>query len=373
MKKNLRSVLYFFVLFIVLNNIVEAQNVYFREGFQVSDQWPSAAAAATPRQYVLVPSGVWYTFGAYKTNGSTGACTTQTGDANHARFANLTSVVTGYTTADSAFLITPVANFGINTLTFYNGRAARRFTISKTSDTAATTTNWVDIINTGTTNAACDFFTVTINDLTAKRLKITSRSGTDSDLDSLVMTSINTITPVKYKDFTASLNNGLAKLSWNVAAEINTSKYIIEKSVDGINFNTIGEITAINASKYSFIDYSPINGANFYRTKAFDHDGLISYSPVVKLSTKIKSAEISVAPNPVVGQIANIQCNNFVRGNYVIHIFNQMGQELFSKSYVLEASNSVIPVVLPNSVTKGIYKLTITNASTVVSNTINVQ
>lgn len=373
MKKNVFTVFKLLTFFIVLINIAKAQNVYFREGFLSTDPWPTTAALATPRQYVAVPSGVWYTFGTYRTNGGTGACATQTGDVYHARAGNLTTVVAGYTAADSAFLITPVVNFGINTLTFYNGRAARRFTISKTSDTAATTTNWTDITNTGTANAACDFYTITVNDLTAKRLKITAKSGTDSDLDSLVMTSINTIVPVKYTNFTATLNNGLAKLTWSVATELNTAKYIIEKSTDGVNFNSIGEVNANNNSVYSFIDFNPINGNNFYRTKALDLDGKITISPTVKISTKIKSPEITIAPNPVYGQVANIQCNNFVKGNYTIRIYNQMGQELFSKPYFVEATNTVLPVILPYTITKGFYKITISNGINVVSNTINVQ
>ena len=115
------------------------------------------------------------------------------------RFANLTSVVVGYTTADSAFLLTPLVEAGIYDLSYYNGRASRRLTIYKTTDTDPATTNWVEVQHLTATNTACQSFTVSVNDAAARRLKIVARSGTDSDIDSLVMRSIGVL-PMRMRE-----------------------------------------------------------------------------------------------------------------------------------------------------------------------------
>lgn len=374
----MKKYVYTFVLLFLALNITffsNAQNTYFREGFFES-AWPSTAAAAAPvlgtGVYVSASSGTWYTYGAYSTNGSTGACVTQTGDVLHCRMGNLNSV-TGTSGTDSAFFVTPIVNFGVNTITFYNGRAARRFTIFKTTDTSATTTNWTSVTLVPATNAACDFITVTISDVTAKRIKVMSRAGTDSDLDSLTMTSVNAITPVKFGAVNASLSNGLAKISWDVISEINTANYYIEKSDDGKNFAALGSLTATNAPKYSFVDNAPASSFSYYRIKAVDKDGTVGYSNTVKLNNKKADATIAITPNPVVNGTLNLQLNNFSKAAYTVALYDFTGKQVYVKTMNIDNGTSSQAIDLPTSVTKGIYQLQVTNGNVKLNKSVIIQ
>ena len=386
MKKNLHYVL--FAVFATISVFsLKAQNTYFREGFMDGGQWQtSAASAVAPNnagRYILSPNGTWYSFGGYRTTGSTGACVTQTGDASHLRFGNLNAIqpdgttnppVAPYTANDSSYIVTPIGNFGINTITFYNGRAARRLTILKTNDTLATTSNWTSVTLVPLTNAGCEFTTVTINDAAAKRLKIVARGGTDTDIDSLVITSVNTIAPVKFGAIHLSQTSGFTKVTWDVISEINTEKYLIERSDNGSNFYTVGSLTAINAPKYIYIDNTPLNNViAYYRIKAVDKDGSIGYSSVVKIGGKQTSTDIAIAPNPVKGGQLNVQLSNFTKGKYTFALYDAAGKQIFNKSIAVESANGAETLQLPSTVQNGAYQLQVTNGESRITKTVMVQ
>lgn len=370
MKRLLHSSLLIIASLVFANSSNAQSEVYFREGFNEGEgEMPSSAAETWPGRYILQNnSGTWYTHGAYRSNGPTGSCQTQTGGLSHVRFANLNSVSVPPTTGtDSAYLVTPIANFGINTLTYLNGRASRRITVFKTADTLATTTNWTEVVHFPTTGyTACDMFTVTVNDPNAKRLKIVARAGTDSDLDSLVMTSTSPILPVNFGSLNATEQGGKVKLAWRILTEENTDRYEIERSANGTSFTSIGQVSASKMEAYTWLDNSPSKGLNFYRIKAVDKDGSAMYSSVVRLKLEGNSFEVLVSPNPVKGGRVNLQITNPVKGSYTVTLFNAVGQVVFNRSIEVNGS-TVVPMVLPASIKSGIYNLQLRNGAEVIS------
>ena len=345
--------------------------VYFREGFNDGEgELPNAAATSVPGRYILQSnSGTWYTYGMFRTNGPTGSCQTQTGGLTHARFANLNAITT---TDDSAYMITPVVNAGINTLSYYNGRALRRLTILKTSDTLATTLNWTIVEVQPATNTACQLYTITVNDPSAKRLKIIARAGTDSDIDSLVLTSTSVL-PVTFISFSAIEATGKVKVSWNILTEINTARYEVERSIDGITFINAGTITASQAGVYSWLDNSPIKGSNFYRIKAIDKDGSAMYSNVLKIIIGGRKGTIQISPNPIKGSQINLQVADVARGIYTINLYNTIGQVVFTKNLEINGGTTIFPLQLPAGIKGGIYNLQLRNGAVVISKKVVVE
>jgi hypothetical protein len=64
---------------------------------------------------------------------------------------------------------------------------------------------------------------------------------------------------------------------WSTATELNNDYFILERSVDAINFEKIHKVdgagTATNLSKYQFVDVNPYQSINYYRLKQFDYNG----------------------------------------------------------------------------------------------------
>lgn len=107
------------------------------------------------------------------------------------------------------------------------------------------------------------------------------------------------VVPVKLTNFTATINGNVSLLKWTTTSEIGTVKYTVQKSRDGRNFTDLSTVTgkqfAIN--EYSFTDATATVGAAFYRIKATEVSGSISYSEVVMVKNQ-NNFGFSVYPNP---------------------------------------------------------------------------
>ncbi len=346
---------------------VFAQNqVYWREGFEpettdlttINPTSMSPVPTSNVTYYFNGIGGSWYALNTYRTTGS--ACPSPYG-ANHPRFRNMG---TGGT-FDSGYLVTSIVNFGIKEFHFSSTRASRGFTIQMTSDTGALTTNWTTVAYLPTSTSTCTDIMVDVNNKNAKRLKIIARSGTDSDIDSIWLTSFDPIPlPVKFGSLQALQTNGAIKVSWNIVSEVNTEIYYVEKLVNG-NYQTIASVKANNASSYSYVDANVSPNQNIYRIKAVDKDGKISISSStgIQLNNSLQ-ASLSVYPNPVVNGKVNVQINNLPKGIYRANVFEGLGKLIHSS--VVQYQGGVLSQTLDiaNLKAAGNYYLQLTNGQT---------
>ncbi len=113
--------------------------------------------------------------------------------------------------------------------------------------------------------------------------------------------------PISLAAFTGSLIDQRAALQWVTLAEINASRFVIERSFNGREFTKIGEVAATNRNRpttYTFDDGYLKRGINYYRLTMVDLDGSFRYSNIVviKLSSQ-SSPGLTIFPNPVINQI----------------------------------------------------------------------
>ena len=112
----------------------------------------------------------------------------------------------------------------------------------------------------------------------------------------------NIVLPVTLLSFNARAENESVKTSWEVTAELNMNKYIVEHSMDAVHFTAIGERNAVanngGEAGYSFYHNNPAEGINYYRLKQVELDGGFSYSQVVAVNFSKGSVMVSVYPNP---------------------------------------------------------------------------
>ncbi|MDI3322166.1 zinc-dependent metalloprotease [Pinibacter soli] len=110
--------------------------------------------------------------------------------------------------------------------------------------------------------------------------------------------------PVTLLSFTGKSQNDNVALNWATSTEINSSYFDVETSVDGTNFYKAGQVKSKGNSglvqDYSFIHYSPVEGANYYRLKQVDLNGAFTYSNVIAVQfDNNKGQVISIYPSPV--------------------------------------------------------------------------
>lgn len=113
--------------------------------------------------------------------------------------------------------------------------------------------------------------------------------------------------PVEIEFFELELiQNNQVKLNWQTASELNNSGFDIEKSVDGLTWNTLAfEKGAGNSSdfhQYEYVDSRPLKGLNYYRLKQLDFDNNFEYSQIISIYLS-ENAHFEIYPNPTNGKI----------------------------------------------------------------------
>jgi hypothetical protein len=96
------------------------------------------------------------------------------------------------------------------------------------------------------------------------------------------------ILPVELSSFTASAIDRDVILKWETKTEVNSAKFIVEKSIAGKNtWTESGEITAHHNSnipvRYSFTDKELHSGKYAFRLKMIDIDGTNNYSSAIEV------------------------------------------------------------------------------------------
>ena len=104
------------------------------------------------------------------------------------------------------------------------------------------------------------------------------------------LTSIASPLPVEWLSFTAEPNGTTVALKWSTATETNCDRYVVERSVDGYNFESIGSVTGSGTSTlvrhYQFTDLSPMPGISYYRLRQVDFDGQSGFSEPLAVTMK---------------------------------------------------------------------------------------
>jgi|GEM_PF-1853929 len=112
--------------------------------------------------------------------------------------------------------------------------------------------------------------------------------------------------PLHLLSFTGSQNDGMNSLQWLTAQEDGTQTFFIERSPNAQSFESIGSVPAngnnLGTTSYTFDDDSPLTGTNYYRLRILDHDGRISYSPILELSFSPEPS-FALYPNPATTEL----------------------------------------------------------------------
>ena len=168
--------------------------------------------------------------------------------------------------------------------------------------------------------------------------------------------------PFQLLDFSALQNKKVIDLNWKTASEENILAYKIERSTNGIAWETAGTVSANHSNlppkQYQFTDQQPIRGKNFYRLASVETTGRTQYSPVLTINfvTQDILRGVSVFPNPFKDQVTiSADKNEKIK---LIEIFAADGR-LVKK---ITASETPIRIYTADLI-KGMYMLQVTSSN----------
>jgi hypothetical protein len=145
-----------------------------------------------------------------------------------------------------------------------------------------------------------------------------------------------TLLPIELSNFEAKCGRNTNYLNWTTEFESNNDFFIVERSLDGIEFNSVGMLDASGDSDetrhYSFNDN--LNGMKYpvlyYRLRQQDFNATVSYSRTIALSCSHTAENINIYPNPA-NNLINIEISGAKADK--IKILSVNGQLLLEKNY----------------------------------------
>ncbi len=168
--------------------------------------------------------------------------------------------------------------------------------------------------------------------------------------------------PVELLSFTGKhLGEKGNQLDWITATEENVSHFEVERSIDGINFGSIGQVEARGNSAteldYDFLDAKPANGVNYYRLRMVDLDASFEYSNIISLKS-LRELDITISPNPTRGSISLVFSQE-IEGNTQIQLIDVAGRTVMNQEIMVNGTYELNMEQL----TSGTYFIRITNGN----------
>ena len=165
--------------------------------------------------------------------------------------------------------------------------------------------------------------------------------------------------PVTLISFNGKNSGNINQLSWTVNNEQDLSRYELERSTDGLHFNTVGNITATGNNQYSYNDN--INGISasvyYYRLKSIDKDGNFKYSAIVRIRTLTKGWIVE-ATNPFTEKI-QVNIESPVKDEGMLILTDLSGKQLVKQHITLSPGNNAFEITEAGRFAKGIYMLSV--------------
>ena len=165
-----------------------------------------------------------------------------------------------------------------------------------------------------------------------------------------VPASTSSSTPMLLLSFTGTSQGNVATLQWITENETNSKWFVIERSGSTGGFDSIGVILGINngnETNYSFTDDYMLNGANSYRLREVDMNGVVRYSIVVTLSSMQMSASMAVYPNPAVATI-NFSVPSDIPQSVLVQVYSMTGVMMMTAQQELVAGNNLQTLTVGN-------------------------
>ncbi|MEY4905758.1 MAG: hypothetical protein RLZZ292_3573, partial [Bacteroidota bacterium] len=185
-----------------------------------------------------------------------------------------------------------------------------------------------------------------------------------------VLSIVPSLLPLKITNFEAQRQAKIIQLDWQTENESNTQLFEIQRSSDGIVFQTLSIQMAQGREKttqsYSYTDKTPWTGTNYYRLKQVEKDGESHYSKTQTIEYKDNTIAIQFYPNPATDYLTiDFGKNVTTEISYQIEIQDIAGKIVFST--LKTPTNAILDLPL-HGLPQGNYVLLIKNKEELVVN-----
>lgn len=177
-------------------------------------------------------------------------------------------------------------------------------------------------------------------------------------------TSTYTLLPVKLLSFTARHAGNYTRVEWSASNEIDTKRYIVQKSADGRTWSDIETINAAGSkavNNYAVVDKEEIAAKSYYRLKQVDSHDRVTYSKIISMENST-TLEKLVSHNTVVRDAINFQIQSTVKDEYTVGYFSVTGRKIRQDKLQINPGVNSKTVHITSEFSPGIYFVVIKNS-----------
>jgi len=168
------------------------------------------------------------------------------------------------------------------------------------------------------------------------------------------------VLPIRFVNVSVKELSAAVQIAFTNSTETDVAHYSIERSTNGIDFNTIATLKPTvndgNAATYQYIDRTRPSGTLYYRIKGVELDGTLMYSSVLRITIDKSVKALHVFPNPVSGNQFTWEAS-LPQGAYTMRITGSNGQQVMQTTGNHSGGNISQVVQLPAGIKKGVYML----------------
>ena len=192
------------------------------------------------------------------------------------------------------------------------------------------------------------------------RTMVQSKLGSQPDRD---WRYLGVLLDANFLSFTANRQGETVKLFWTVTSDKPITQFIVERSVDGKNFSSIGTVAASadlnKAVSYTFTDN--IGNANsrvvYYRVTAVSPVAGPKSTQVISVKRQA-AGSLSLNPNPTSGNVS-ISLGVQRDGQVEIRVLDAAGRVVLQQRQQVFAGNNVFPLLGVDKLADGLYNVTV--------------
>jgi hypothetical protein len=175
-----------------------------------------------------------------------------------------------------------------------------------------------------------------------------------------VITNSNTALPVHFVHFKAREKGAAIELEFTNAAEKNVVYYRVERSVNAREFEPLEQLLPKNndgsSTTYTWLDTAPPVGSIWYRIMSLEDDGVVTYTPMLRMLVRQHIKALTLYPNPVRGRTLVWEAS-LPQGTYVLQVTDSKGRQVVVQHFSYSGGNYSKTLNLPASLQAGIYYL----------------
>jgi len=163
--------------------------------------------------------------------------------------------------------------------------------------------------------------------------------------------------PVKLVYFNSLCRDGLVSLQWKTAQEVNSDRFAVERSADGVHWSEIASVAAAGQSSgersYSYQDRTGGSSNSLYRIVEYDYNGQTTLSSIVRGNCGQAKDAISLYPNPS-SSSSTLSVSLEHASKLTLRVMDSKGALIEQRNLQLPSGNSSIPLNV-SQYAKGIY------------------